>query len=405
MIDPISSEYLSLSFAIRRLFPDFIDAYFGPPEIEESAKLEPDPEPAELVRRALALADRVAAGDYPDSRKLYLSAQIRAMESIARRLAGEEIAYVDEVRTCFDIEPMFTPESTFEAAIEELESLLPGQGDVRERMITRKAGFVVTPDVARQLIDLINEETCRRTEAFVPLPPGNEVEIRFVEDKPWGGYNWYLGDYRSRVDVNTDLPIHANRLPDLLAHEAYPGHHTEHALKEQVLYRERGYGEHAIQLINTPECVISEGIATLAESIIFPGDESHRWQAETLYPVAGIDADPERDAAIAKATAALRAVSSNAALLLHAEGRPEAEVIDYLVRYRLATAEEGRQQFRFIADPTWRVYAFTYYVGRDLIGRWLDLAPAAERLARFRRLLIDQIAPSQISAEVEATAS
>ena len=32
MIDPISQEYLSLSFAIRRVFPDFIDAYVGPPE-------------------------------------------------------------------------------------------------------------------------------------------------------------------------------------------------------------------------------------------------------------------------------------------------------------------------------------------------------------------------------------
>jgi len=405
MIDPISHEYISLSFAIRPHFPDFIDAYFGPPEIEETVKAQLDADPAELVRRSAVLADRVAAGDYPDSRKTYLLAQIRAMETISRRLAGEQIDYVAEVRACFDIEPAFTPESVFEAAIGELESLLPGEGDVRERMIAWKAGYVVSPEVARRLIDLILDEIRRRTEVFVQLPPGNGVEIAFVSDKPWSGYNWYLGGYRSRVDVNTDLPIHANRLPDLLTHEAFPGHHTEHALKEHVLYHERGYGEHAIQLINTPECVISEGIATLAESIVFPGDEGHRWQAETLYPVAGIDADPAHNAAIGKATAALHAVSGNAALLLHAEGRPETEVVDNLARYGLVSEAEARQRFRFIADPTWRVYTFTYHVGRDLLGRWLDLAPEVERNARFRTLLTDQIAPSQITAEIEAAAA
>src|SRR5215213_5123175 len=328
MIDPVSHEYLSLSFAIQRLFPDFIDAYFGPPEIKEQAAAGPAPVPADLVRRAVALADRIVDGDYPDSRKTYLLAQVRAMETISRRLAREAVDYLDEVRTCFDIEPEFVPETVFEEAIAELDALLPGEGDPRERMIAWKAGYVVTPEVARGLIDLIQEESRRRTESFVQLPPGEAVEVVFVEDKPWGGYNWYLGDFRSRVDVNTDLPIRANNLVPLLTHEAYPGHHTEHALKEQVLYRERGYGEHAIQLINTPECLISEGIAMLAEKMIFPGDEGHRWRAEMLYPAAGIAADPERDAAIERASTVLRAVRGNAAILFHAEERPDQEVID-----------------------------------------------------------------------------
>jgi hypothetical protein len=404
MIDPISREYLALSFAIDRLFPGFIDSYFGPPDIKEAALAEPEPDPSKLLARATALAGDVAAGEYPDSRKDFLQSQIRAMATICRRLADQPVDYVDEVRSCFDVEPVYTPESVFETAIAELDDLLPGEGDVRERMIEWRSGYVVSPETARLLIDLIEAETRRRTEAFVQLPPGDSVKIAFVEDKPWSGYNWYLGDFRSRVDVNTDLPIHAHDLTNLIAHEAFPGHHTEHALKEQVLYRERSYGEHSIQLINTPECVISEGIATLAESIIFPDDEGPRWQAEALYPAAGITGEPEREAGIARARTALRAVGGNAALLHHAEGKSEDEVIAYLMRYGLSSEQEARQRFRFIADPLWRPYIFTYHVGRDLLGTWIDLASAEERRGRFRTLLLEQVTPSQIAAQIAAAA-
>lgn len=395
-LDDLSHEYLSLSFAIDRLFPGFIDAYFGPPAVKDAALAGPAPDPAALLARAHELASAVAAADLIDSRRDFLAAQVAAMVTVCRKLAGEPIEYRDEVRTLFDVEPAFTPEAAFDTAIAELDELLPGDGDVRERMIAWRERYVVDTGTAHQMVDRILAETRRRTAAFVELPAGEDVEIAFVRDEPWSGYNWYLGDYRSRVELNTDLPIHAHGLTALVAHEGYPGHHTEHALKERVLYREHGYGEHAIQLINTPECVISEGIATLAESVVFPDGEGARWQAEHLYPLAGITGDPEREARIARAQAALRAVSGNAALLHHQEGRAADEVLAYLMRYALRPENEARQSLRFISDPLWRAYTFTYHVGRDLLRRWLDLAPQPERQARFLLLLVGQVTPSLV---------
>ncbi|NIV31535.1 MAG: hypothetical protein GWN58_19225, partial [Anaerolineae bacterium] len=49
----------------------------------------------------------------------------------------------------------------------------------------------------------------------------------------------------------------------------YAGHHTEHAIKEKLLYRHQGRAEHAVQLLLAPECVISEGIADNAQKILF----------------------------------------------------------------------------------------------------------------------------------------
>ena len=66
---------------------------------------------------------------------------------------------------------------------------------------------------------------------------------------------------------------------DYLAHEGYPGHHTEHALRENRQYRAHGQGEYAIQLINTPESLISEAIATCARGLIFDGATDLEWTA------------------------------------------------------------------------------------------------------------------------------
>ncbi|MGH2531668.1 MAG: hypothetical protein ACRDJW_05120 [Thermomicrobiales bacterium] len=404
-LDALSQEYVALAYGIERRVPGYVDAYFGPPEVKAATLAGDSSEAQALVERAHALAARVATGDYMGERTRYLAAQVRAMLATCRRLAGEELSYLDEVRDCFDVEPARTPETAFNDAIAELDELLPGDGEVHTRMIAWRATYEVSPETARTMIDVIADETRRRTAAFVDLPAGEAVAFAFVAGQPWSGYNWYLGNARSRVEINTDNPIRAHELPGLIAHEAYPGHHTEHALKEHLLYQERGYGEHAIQLINTPECVISEGIATLAESVIFTPEDLAAWLAETVYPAAGVSGDPAREAAIQRAQRALRPVSANAALLLHHEGATEDEVVAYLMRYGLRPEQEARHSLGFIRDPLWRAYIFTYHTGRDLLGRWLEAAPAAERQARFRTLLSEQIAPSRVRDWMAADAN
>jgi hypothetical protein len=397
-LDPISTGYCSLAFKVERLFPGFVDAYVGPPGVRAMAELAPEVDARGLLAQAQEIGAAVAESELPEGRKRYLGAQLRAVETICRMLAGDGLAYREEVCGCLDIVSERTPEADFDAAISELDDILPGEGSVQERMIAFRDSYRVDIETARRLIDLLLDETRRRTAAFVDLPEGESVEIAFVTDKPWGGYNWYLGGARSRVEVNTDLPIYAHRLPDLIAHEAYPGHHAEHSLKDVRLYRERGYGEHAIHLINTPECVISEGIATSAYDIVFPEEEAGQWEAEALTPAAGLRDDRELRLRVMRASETLRTVSTNAALLVHEEGRSEREVLDYLMHYGLSTEEKARQQLAFITDPLWRPYSFTYTLGRDLVQRWLGSGTHAERQANFRRLLTEQMTPSDLAA-------
>lgn len=399
-LDAFGRDYARLAFGIEQHMPGFIDAWLGPDA--ERAALEPaSVTPEELVRQAEELQASLAAWDAPESRREYATRQVAAMLATARRIAGDTLPYRDEVRQLFDIEPVARPESEFEAAIADLGTLLPGDGPVQERMAAWKTQYVISPEVTRRLVGRILPVLRERSQAIVALPDAEAIEIRIVQDQPWSGYNWYLGGARSRVDLNTDLPIYAYRLTELLAHECYPGHHTEHALKER-LYTDDGLGEQALQLINTPECLISEGIATTAESMIFTPDELAHFRRREVYAPAGIVGDPERELAIEEARRALGAVPCNAALLLHEAGASDAEVVTYLQRYGLSTEAEAHKRFSFVANPLWRAYIFTYDVGHSLVSAWLSMDNGMPRNNKFRRLLTEQVTPSQLTAELAA---
>jgi hypothetical protein len=327
-----------------------------------------------------------------------LRAQITGIITTCRKLTGEEIPYLEEVHDSFDIAVAYTPDSLFDAALADLDAVLPGEGSVRERGIAYRSQFVVDQPTAARVIDLLLAETRSRAAQFIDLPAGEAVEIKFVSNQPWSGYNWYLGAGKSRVEINTDLPIHATELPALIAHEAYPGHHTEHALKEVLLFREQGFAEHAIQLINTPECLISEGIAVLAEQFAF-GDAQAEWMANVMMPAAGLRFDPEVHERIQQASTNLRGVRSNAALRYYVDGQSEREVIQYISHYGMSTEAEAAKRLSFIANPLWRPYIFTYSVGRELLGAWLDRGSPEDRQIRYAQVLAEQFTPSQIARQ------
>ena len=415
-LDDLSRRYVELGFGIERHQQGTVDAYFGPERIRDEALAGPARSPDDLLDRATSLLADVTNADLPASRTDYLTAQVQALHTTCRKLVGEAIPYRDEIQLCFDIEPEKIPETLYDEAIAALGDALPGEGDIPARMIAWREQFEIPVETARLMIERIADEARTRSAAFAALPDGEGIEVSMVSGQPWSGYNWYLGGCRSLIEINTDLPIRANALLDLICHEGYPGHHTEHAVKEQELYRAGGYGEHAIQLINTPECVISEGIATLAEGIIFRPDEAAAWRREHLYRPVGIEVDSDRERQIAEAQQALKSVAGNAALLLHEEGVAAEDVVAYIERYGLETPERARHRFSFISDPLWRAYVFTYHVGYDLLGAWLDapedpedgepdvisagVTPHDRRQARFGRLLAGQVTPSAIRSQL-----
>jgi hypothetical protein len=220
-----------------------------------------------------------------------------------------------------------------------------------------------------------------------------------VTDKPWSGFNYYEGDYRSRVAINADLKQQMSNLPRLVAHESYPGHHTEHCRKEAGLVAGLGHGEQTIFLVNTPQCLMAEGLADLALHAAV-GDGWGAWAAE-IYADLGLRFDGERAQALSEASAALAEVRQDAALMLHDAHRDVDEVVAFLQRWLLVDDARARQSLKFLASPLWRAYTSTYVEGYRLLRSWLDDRPVSVGLTeRFGRLLDEPLIPSSLRAEL-----
>ena len=169
--------------------------------------------------------------------------------------------------------------------------------------------------------------------AEFPLPDTETIDYEIVTDKPWSGFNYYEGNYRSTVAVNADLKQQMSNLPRLVAHESYPGHHTEHCRKEAGLVAGLGQLEQTIFLVNTPQCLMAEGLADLALYAAV-GPDWGSWATE-IYADLGLRFDGERAQAISEAAAALADVRQDAALMLHDEHRDVDDVVAFLQRWLL----------------------------------------------------------------------
>jgi hypothetical protein len=84
----------------------------------------------------------------------------------------------------------------------------------------------------------------------------------------------------------------------------------------------------------------------------------------------------------------------------HADGASHEDVLGYLQDVGRFSPDAAAKRLEFIEHPLWRTYAFAYADGAALIERWLEAAPASERVELFGRLLHEQITPGRLLAEL-----
>jgi hypothetical protein len=376
-----AERYLRLGLRLGRHVDGLVDAYYGPPELEDEVGAEPLADAATLAADAEALLSDLDDG--------WLRDQVRGLRTYAGVLAGEEIAYSDEIEGCYGIRPTPPDQERYAAAHARLDELLPGDGSLVDRLESFRASQLVPPDRIVPALTALVGDLRERTRALVELPEGERLELETVHDEPWWAFNYYLGDLRSRVVVNVDIPTSAYDVVDLAAHEVYPGHHTEHALKERLLVRGRNLVEESIQLVPTPQAVLSEGIAETGREIVL--DEDGEAAAVATLRRHGIAFD-DRAPAVQDALRSVRRVGLDAALMIHEEGASVDDAEAYVRRWSLATPERARHTIRFVTDRTWRAYVITYSAGAELCRAYVN----GDR-SRFVRLLTEQVRVGELT--------
>jgi len=292
-MNALAERYVKTVLALGQHDRDYVDAYYGPPEWKRDA------DASKIALDAIAAQARTLRGDLskvpagPDEmgrlRHQYLDRQLAAVEARIRMLNGERLAFDEESRALYDAVAPTHPASHFQKILDALEKRFPGKGPLAARYEAWRRPFVIP----REKLDAVFRTAvtaCReRTLKHVTLPANERFTVEYVTNKSWSGYNWYQGDYRSLIQVNTDLPIYIDRAIDLACHEGYPGHHVYNALLEKHLVRDRGWMEFTVYPLFSPQSLIAEGTANYGIEVAFPGRERVELERTVLFPAAGLD--------------------------------------------------------------------------------------------------------------------
>ena len=382
-------RYLLLGLRLGRHIDGIVDAYYGPPELAHQVESEPLTAPRELAQEAARLRDDAEALD-DRQRSRFLTAQLDGAAAVAERLAGDALSYKDEVRRCYGIEVEWVDDDKLAEGLDALDRLIPGDGPLRERYQAWQRAYELPRDVLLKALDPVRDELRRRTRSLFGLPDGESADVELVANEPWVGFNYYLGGLKSRIAVNTDVPTQSDFAPTLLAHEIYPGHHTEHSWKEQLLVRGRGHLEESIFLIGTPQCLVSEGIASHALDALGPGAEP-ACQAVLAGLGHGYDVDLVR--AVRSARRGLAAAYDNAGIMLHEQHIDPDAARQYVRRWAVESDDRIDLKMEFLQHPVWRAYSPIYEAGEGIVEAWTAGNPA-----RFRRLLTEQLTATDLAA-------
>ena len=405
-LDVLARDYLAIQLAIGEKDPGYVDAYYGPPELaERAAARDAETTLGELQARVVALDAtlgliRPDPGTLEAERVRYLRAMLSSAKVRLRMLRGEEIAFQDEAEGLFGVRPELIDLATLDPVLARIEELVPGDpsdGPLNERLNAYQDRFIIPNDRLRAVIDAAVAECRARTLPHIPLPESESFDLSLVTDKPWGGFNYYQGDYHSVIEINTDLPTRLDRAVDVGCHEAYPGHHVYSTLIERDRVNALGQVEFTLLPLYSPRAIISEGSAEYGLKLAFPGDSQMAYERDVLAPLAGIDASDIADYyELREALKGLSGAYYTIAAAYLDETMTREEVIEASMRYRLMSRERAEQSLRFM--DTYRSYVINYGLGEQIVGAAVEAGDAdmATRWQRFIGILSTPTLPEDL---------
>ena len=397
-MDTMAERYVKLVLALGQHDADYVDAYYGPPEWKADVERR-KPALTAIDKDAEQLLGELArlnpTGDeIARLRHQYVRRQLEALRARVRMLSGAKLSFDEESRALYDAVAPTHPESYFQAIVNELEPLLPGSGTLIERYDAFRKDFIVAPGRLDAVFDKAIAECRTRTLKHVTLPATESFTVEYVTNKSWSGYNWYQGNFRSLIQVNTDLPIYIDRAVDLACHEGYPGHHVYNVLLEKHLVRDRGWQEYTVYPLFSPQSLIAEGTANYGIDVAFPGSDRLEFERTVLFPLAGLNQARAAEYYKVQTLVERLAYAGNEAARRYLNGEIDrATAAAWLVRYAMMSAPRAEQRVRFMDQ--YRSYVINYNLGKDLVKQHVEAsAGTGDRWQEFVKLLSSPRLPS-----------
>ncbi len=401
----IAEQYVKLGLTIGQYDSDFVDAYFGPDSLQPANKVSnkiPTDSLLQAVSSFQVQVSRFFNNEDPSLkiRAKWLNNQLTAFSRRIKIASGEISSFDKESKELFGVVAPIFPMAHFDSVISAIETLLPGKQPLAERISALTKDFVIPKEKLDTVFKVAIAEARKRTLSHYDLPKEESFTIEYVTNKPWGGYNWYKGNYHSVIQVNTDLPILIERAIDLACHEGYPGHHVYNALLEQKLYKEKGWTEVSLYPLFSPQSLIAEGSANYGIEVAFPGEEKIGFAKKVLMPLAGIK--PDKADVYFKLLELMSHLSyaRNEDARQYVDGKlSEKEAKKLLRKYSLYSKDAAEKQLSFIKK--YRSYVINYNYGQQIIMEYIErnggsASNPAKRWELFKWLLSNPVNPQDL---------
>jgi len=375
----VAEDYVKLVLEVGQYLPGYVDAYYGPAEWKPDKKNKRKVDPAliaELNKKSDNLLNQLEqlgelnATELETLRYRFLYKQLLSIKGIIAIISGVEFPFDTEAKILYDAEPPVYSKEHFQNIINKLDKLLPGKGGIYDRYVKFRNKFKIPPDKLDAVFSAAIGECRKRTLERIKLPDNENFKVEYVQDQPWGAYNWYKGNSFSVIQVNTDLPAYIESAVGLASHEGYPGHHVFNSLLEKALTKEKGWVEFSVYPLFSPHSLLAEGTANYGVNMIFPGNSRLKFEKEVLFPIAGLDSSlANQYYNIRELTKELGYAGNEAARnYLDGNWNPE-ETENFLVDYTLCSKERAEKKIDFY--DKYRSYVINYNYGQNLIEKYI----------------------------------
>ena len=398
-ISKFGEDFLLLALRINKHIEGYVDFYYGSEKLRQTVDCESLTAPNTLLKDSNDLLKQLGAQVFNKERTRYIKKLLIAMRTSIETLCGVEIPFKEKFFRLYNVDLQPVDEFELKNLKEDFNEAYKGTGTLAERMKALREKRKVPEDKVYQLFkEALNITRVKTKELFGDILPENErILIELLDDKnddkaKWGYYEWYLGNFQSRLEVNPTYNMYWSAFLSSATHEGYPGHHTEFVVKEKNLYCELSQFEHSILLLKSPTLVICEGIADLAVNVLF----SYREQAEISLKFCS---SGTKDDSVEILTTQNRVKTKRSLLwynlAYHAlfDEWSEANLIQYGTNYEIFSLKDIKNIIKLILDPAHSTTAFLYNLGSKLIINRFGEFPSVKN---FRNLLLNPILPSDL---------
>ncbi len=399
-LSKFGEAFLLLALRIDKHIKGYVDFYYGPERLRQIVDCESLTALNTLLNDSNDLLKQLGSQGFDKERIRYIEKLLIAMKTSIEILKGSPISVKDQISRLYDVSLQPVNESKLYDLKEDYNKAYEGSGSLEERLkelrIRRKVSESDVFDLYKKALEIVKNRT---TELFSNFLPKNEnIIIDLKETKndnevKWSYYNWYLGNFTSRIDVNPSYDIYWSSLLSAAAHEGYPGHHTEFVVKEQRLFRELSQFEHSILLLNSPKLIISEGVASLAANVLF----SYRDQAEISVKEFcrkkteedSLDSITNQYSVRRKKDLFLYNLAYHALI----DEWSNEQLFRYATSFEILPKENIDNRIKFLSNPVHATTAFSYFIGSNLI---IDKYGEFPSVDNFFDLLTKPVLPSDL---------